>query len=627
EGGARDAREQPTRWIREPFAWEDEIALARAEEGRCEPAPGVELRWLRRETHAGNEPALLLSFFLTNRRAPTRPRDEAYLFQPVIEVESEALVGRPDPRRPRFDDLDGRINALHYRDVVEWAVGHGIAAEPVFDPDGRVRRVRTSWMPAVEVERVVPRTEIRGTFSAEQLGALEQSAVREALAPLAEDYRHWLREQRERIAALPEEHRETAALLVEAGERAAARIAAGIERLAGDATALEAFRVANRAVDAAARRRRAIDAAARRRRAIDEKRDPAAVPGLVWRPFQLAFWLLNLEGLCDPRAEDRETVDLLFFPTGGGKTEAYLALAAFAMVHRRLVHGEPGGLGLSVLMRYTLRLLTLDQLLRAAGVVCALELERQRDPSRLGRWPFEIGLWVGRAATPNRLGGPRDNDPATAYRRVQDHLNDKTKQLPVPIDSCPWCGTAFSKQSFLLGRYELANGAQRFVCDRHTIEDLRLRCPNPACAFDGASGYLPILTVDDAIYARLPAFVIATVDKLAALPWEKRTGALFGRVGRFDPRSGFTPPPRPGEEGLLAPPDLVIQDELHLVSGPLGTMVGLFETALEAVASRTREGAVIRPKIVASTATVQRAAEQVKKLYGRARTELFPPPG
>lgn len=615
--GEAEAAEGEQAWERVPFVWEGELELV-GEEGTISPSPGVELRWLCRPTSCGDQPARLLSLFLTNRQQPSHPRDLAYLFQPVIEVESDALLGRPDPRRPPEEDLDARINALHYRDVVEWAVGHGIAAEPVCAPDRGVRRVRTSWMPKVEVARVVPRADLPGEFVAERLGALAREKVEEALVPLARAYRNWLAEQRERIVTLPEEHRATAQRLVEAGERAAARIEAGIARLVRDAEALEAFQVANRAVDTAARRRRAIES----------KRDPAQEPGLVWRPFQLAFWLLNLEGLCDPHSGDRETVDLLFFPTGGGKTEAYLALAAFAMVYRRLRWGEPRGLGLSVLMRYTLRLLTLDQLLRAAAVVCALELERQANPTLLGRWPFEIGLWVGRAATPNRLGEPGDKDTTTAWFRVKRYVNDQTKQLPVPIASCPWCGTAFGKESFLFGRYELENDVQRFVIDQKgKPEDLRLRCTNPSCAFDGAAGYLPILTVDDPIYRRLPAFVIATVDKLAALPWEQRTGALFGRVGRFDPRAGFTPPAIEGQEGLVAPPDLVIQDELHLVSGPLGTMVGLYETALEVIASRREGEGMIRPKLVASTATVQRAAEQVRKLYGRARTELFPPPG
>lgn len=606
----------PSVWRRRPVTWELELPLG-GEGGSLRPAEGVELRWLVRRVPQGEGGALLLTLFLTNRRAETRPRDPAFLFQPRIEVESDALVGRTDARVGRADDLESRIAALHYREVREWAVGHGIGAEPVVEPDGSVRRVRTTWMPRTEVARVEARGEVPGERAAERLGRLEAGEVEAALGPLARAYRAWIEEQRRAIATLPEAHRATAEELVAGAERAAERIEAGIARLARDPKALLAFRVANRAIDAAARRRRAQEGGG----------DPAAQPGLVWRPFQLAFILLNLEGLVDPTAEEREIVDLLFFPTGGGKTEAYLGLAAFAMVHRRLVRGEPEGLGLSVLMRYTLRLLTLDQLLRASAVVCALELERRADPETLGGWPFEIGLWVGRAATPNRLGGPGDRDETTAYRRVLAYQNDHRRELPVPIDCCPWCGTAFDRHGFLLGRYRRENGAVRFEPSRKTIEDLRLRCVNPACAFDGSEGYLPILTVDESIYRRLPAFLIATVDKFASLPWEGRTSALFGRVGGFDPVRGFEPPPCPGEEGLVAPPDLVIQDELHLVSGPLGTMVGLYETALEAIASRTVVGRTIRPKLVASTATVQRAAEQVKKLYGRARTELFPPPG
>src|SRR5206468_10994393 len=154
---------------------------------------------------------------------------------------------------------------------------------------------------------------------------------------------------------------------------AAQRIERGIAVLAHDADALDAFRMANRAVAHALRKRLKVE-----------------MPR--WRTFQLAFLLLNLPGLADHRDPNRETVDLLFFPTGGGKTEAYLGLAAFAMVLRRLRHPGLASAGVSVLMRYTLRLLTLDQLSRAATLMCALELERERAPARLGPWPVELGL-------------------------------------------------------------------------------------------------------------------------------------------------------------------------------------------------------------------------------------------
>ncbi len=568
-------------------------------------ADGLCLEVVGRETELpngeGGQSARSLTLFLVNDRHPRRPLDLGYAFQAVITVESEHLIGRHDATGIDAEDYDARVADLHYADVAEWAVGHGVGIERLPDgPDG-VLRVRTTWLPQARVERVVPETGIAAELRMQELGQLETPNVRSALLPLTEDYGRWIGEQEEKLVALSGRRLETARQLLEEAERARRRIEAGIELLARDGRALEAFRIANRAVFEAASRRRARESG----RSVE-----------AWRPFQLAFLLLNLPALADPSHSERETVDLLFFPTGGGKTEAYLGLAAFAMVHRRLLHGEPRGLGLSVLMRYTLRLLTLDQLSRAAGVVCALELERRRDPEKLGRWPFEIGLWVGRAATPNRMGGPGDQDENCAYHRLM-RFKKKGGEPPVPLDSCPWCGTPFDSQfSFQLVR------------DGSKPVDLRLRCVNGNCEFEGTESDLPILTVDESIYRRVPAFLVATVDKFAALPWTGETSTLFGRVADFDPKKGADPlPPKSDAEAVFAAPDLVIQDELHLISGPLGTMVGLFETAIDALASREADGRRIRPKIVASTATVRRAEDQVRRLFARRRTALFPPPG
>ena len=271
--------------------------------------------------------------------------------------------------------------------------------------------------------------------------------------------------------------------------------------LAADEDALDSFRVANRAVARALRQRLDIE-------------EPS------WRPFQLAFILLNLPGLIDPADKDRETVDLLFFPTGGGKTEAYLGLAAFAMVLRRLRHPDAqgrAGAGVSVIMRYTLRLLTLDQLARASGLVCALELERTEAEGRYGDWPFEIGLWVGKAATPNLLGKKGDGRSDSARTKVRQYKADpRGKPSPVPLESCPWCGEPFGPDSFAL----LPNDDQP--------RELRIVCMNFECEFSGDRA-LPILAVDEPIYRRLPAFLIATVDKFASLPWMGPSGGLLRR--------------------------------------------------------------------------------------------------
>ena len=316
-------------------------------------------------------------------------------------------------------------------------------------------------------------------------------------------------------------------------------------------------------------------------------------------------------------------MDLLFFPTGGGKTEAYLGLAAFTMVLRRLRNpgdGGRAGAGVSVIMRYTLRLLTLDQLGRAAGLVCALELERLRDTARLGAWPFEIGLWVGKAGTPNHLGAKGDGRSDSARSKVSQYKsNPAGKPSPIPLESCPWCGEDFIPESFTL------------LPDSDHPTDLRITCTSWQCDFSGDRP-LPIVAVDEPLYRRLPAFLIATVDKFASLPWVGDSGALLGGADRYD-ANGFygAAAPRRGDRLArpLPPPDLVIQDELHLISGPLGTMAGLYETVIEALCAREREndGRRLKPKIVASTATVRHARDQIQALFARPATQVFPPPG
>jgi hypothetical protein len=327
---------------------------------------------------------------------------------------------------------------------------------------------------------------------------------------------------------------------------------------------------------------------------------------------------MNLRGVVSPEHADRELVDLLFFPTGGGKTEAYLGLAAFTLVLRRLRNPGLASAGVSVLMRYTLRLLTLDQLGRAATLVCALELERQADVEKLGPWPFEIGLWVGQAATPNRMGQKGDNNPHSARARVIAYKNDDRKPSPIPIENCPWCGEKFSKNSFSL----LPS------IDHPT--DLRVICTTrKPCAFKGTNP-LPIVAVDEPIYRRLPCFLIATVDKFANLPWVGETGALLGRVERHD-KGASTAPASP----VWVPPCRSRSSRRTSSSRTSSTSSAARSARWWAStrppstpsASAATAGRIIRPKIVASTATVRRAEAQIRALFGRRGVEVFPPPG
>ena len=549
-----------------------------------------------------------VSVFLVNGRAPDDDNpDRAYAFQAEIEVRGrQTFVPRPDPRGVQASAWDDRVADLHYADTPEYATGHGVSAG--WDVvEGACRTLRTAWVPRADVEETKTARVPGAVLSMDALGALpDAQTAREALRPLVEQYRSWIELRRVEIETLPDARRETAQELLRLAGVAADRMERGITTLASGADALDAFRVANRAVARALRQRLGGQF---------RSRPPA------WRAFQLAFILLNIPGLADPGDPDRETVDLLFFPTGGGKTEAYLGLAALAMVLRRLRNpGQDGlqGAGVSVIMRYTLRLLTLDQLARASGLVCALELERAADVERYGEWPFEIGLWVGKAATPNFMGRKGDNRSDSARARTRQYKADPgSKPSPVPLESCPWCGTRFAADSFALWPND----------DRP--EELRITCTNLECDFNGDRP-LPVLAVDEPIYRRLPAFLIATVDKFASLPWEARTGVLLGGADRHD-KSGFhgAAEPRAGKllERPLLPPDLVIQDELHLISGPLGTMVGLYESVIDALCVRAAGDRSVRPKIVASTATARQARDQIQALFARRVTHVFPPPG
>jgi hypothetical protein len=611
-------------WQRQPQQVSLEISIPAQQKNKCQPIPhsgGLELALSVQPVtaHALLPPGTrAVSLFLVNQRRPAEDakRDEAYVFQAQLSITSTIpFIPRPDMRGQNIKDEDERIADLQYRADVEYAVGHNISAMALLD-QVQCYQIQTTWMPSADVEKVVA-ADIPGiNLEMAALGnATDGAAIRQMVGGIVTEYSTWIVQQQAQSPTSPPQRAEVAKDLLHRAAKVNERIQAGLQAL-DDPKVLAAFKIANRAIE------RAI-----RQRSIHGKEGalPEAIKPPKWRPFQLAFLLMNMAGIVQPTHPDREVVDLLFFPTGGGKTEAYLGLAAFTLVLRRLNNPGLQSAGLSVLMRYTLRLLTLDQLSRAATLICALELERQQDVEKLGKWPFEIGLWVGQSATPNKMGKKGDNNPDTARARTIKYQNQSSKDCPIPLDECPWCGTRFNSSSFQL----LPKSDQP--------KDLRITCANikkrpdgqPVCVFRRDQS-LPIIAVDEPIYRRLPCFLIATVDKFANLPWVGETGALFGRVSHFD-TDGFYGPTSLGQGQPLAdrlpPPDLIIQDELHLISGPLGTMVGLYETALETLASIEQEGQTIRPKIIASTATVRRATSQIRALFGREFVEVFPPPG
>lgn len=347
-----------------------------------------------------------------------------------------------------------------------------------------------------------------------------------------------------------------------------------------------------------------------------------------WRPFQIAFILMNLSGIVNPLDDDREIVDLLYFPTGGGKTEAYLGLMAFVIAHRRLTardsdeYNHDGGV--TAILRYTLRLLTTQQRDRITKMVVAAELIRQKEYPKYGQAPISIGFWVGGKVTPNKfkelVEDPSNPEEAQHARRLV------FKQLP----ACPFCGKPLTEKEFYIDP------------PRKTIS---IYCADRDCMFykyKPQKMAIPVLLVDEEIYAKCPTILLSTVDKFAALPWGAETNALFGRVDRLCSRDGYV---SIGEDHAkhvktaelpastltsikpFLPPELIIQDELHLITGPLGTIYGAYETIIEDMCTYQIGENTIRPKYVVSTATIKNASEQTRCLYARKNTVQFPPSG
>lgn len=580
------------------------------------PVPGsrgLALQGELRETDIDGMPkgARVLSLFLVNDRTVLElDRDLNYVFQVKLALTfAGGFLSRPNRRGESSESDDMQVLALLFRDHVEWAVGHNTSvASPAVEPDGKVRRLETTQLPTYEVRPTGHREIGSITTAMDVLATMNGPALKNALGPLAEEYADWIDEQeRTDVRDALEDVKKQ---LVQKARLVKQRILAGLALLASDTQVLKAFQYANKAMHVAAIQR---DRAERTGRYKDGK-EPA------WRPFQLAFLLMNLAAVADPTHPERRVADLIYFPTGGGKTEAYLGLIAFTLVLRRLrgVGSPDEGRGVAVLLRYTLRLLTLDQLGRAATLICALEEMRRKKPTELGNARFTVGLWVGSSATANNL--------KDVHKLLHDFTHGKV-QSPFPLATCPWCGADIQ-----VGNIKLVDEAGKPT--KSKFARCAVYCAEDGCRYtekkvEGLG--IPVVFVDEQIYHEVPSFLVATVDKFAMMPWLGDAGLLFGRATHLDDRRAYgvlddVPKDAKKLPAGLAPPDLIVQDELHLISGPLGTMVGLYEAAIDYLSERDVGGARCGPKVVCSTATLRRAREQIQALYGRSMC-LFPPRG
>ena len=506
----------------------------------------------------------------------------------------------PYPSRPDEElDSEERSLELLYRHRPTFAVGHGCAADWTDDGSGHIVEVCSESLPVFCQHPIIARESLAGAnLSMLGLALADEAGVVEPCRRLASAYEDWIHSQRAEAASsdLSIDLQRTAGEHLDRCHESLARMRRGISLLENDSEVRTAFQWMNQAM-VQQRAHYALSAEKEKRRTWIQGQDgpiperPFVEPeyplSVAWRPFQLAFILMNLVAFADPADAERDLVDVIWFPTGGGKTEAYLGLAAWSMLYRRMKNPADGGV--AVLMRYTLRLLTAQQFQRASSLICALELRRRSAPGRLGHEPFSIGLWVGGEVTPN--------SDADAVRKLSE-LDNGDGQNPFVVLACPWCGAEMGRRPY--GRSFRVFG---YASERNP-RTVRFRCEDQNCAFSDAHG-LPLEVVDERIYRRPPTMVIGTVDKFATLPWNPEARRLFGLdVG-------------------VSPPDLIIQDELHLISGPLGSMVGHYETIIDELCTRHDDGTAMRPKIVASTATISRANEQVMALYAR-EARLFP---
>lgn len=545
--------------------------------------------------------------------------NELAFFGVNIDIASNDIIPYRDEVRANNDDIEANRLQYLYRSIEDFAIGHLCSANWYKDESGMMH-VCSDLMPSVETPDVEPepRDKSKQSYSEKDnkylpkkyvednqylqfkwlsvLSSNDDSTIVKGLLDFAESYHTW-------ILQMNANGNEVGIENIDRCEKDYERIKKNINEFLTNSDKIKVFRLMNTAMFMQLWHSKSINQEQVRNDKEElsydyyksKALDTTIFPGVVaaWRPFQLAFILLNLDGVFqskdDPNWEKRnELVDLVWFPTGGGKTESYLGIIALVALNRRLLHKNGAGNGVAAIMRYTLRLLTTQQFQRALRLILAIEQIRKWGKYELGDKEFSIGLFVGESSLPNH------------YKNLSEEIRKNWVSDgghgQIPLDRCPWCGS-------LLREKEVATDHYYFGCS------------NKQCSY-GKRNYLPVRLCDDHVYEEPPTLLFGTVDKFAQLARRvnvKETSA--------DSRRLF------GNGTGCIPPDLIIQDELHLLLGPLGSAVSLFEAAIDQLCSYKRsDGLTIRPKIISSTATTRNTSLQVRALYDRD-VSIFPKNG
>ncbi|RDV35217.1 DISARM system helicase DrmA [Lysinibacillus capsici] len=523
-------------------------------------------------------------------------RENQYPEQDEVMFQSALKVHIPTKNLAKFTSKADQYNVqneLLYREKEELAIGHGVGVD--WETVGNITTIYSTWMPRYELPNVDHYKLENQSFKMKELSEYPVDILKENLSSIPAAYKLWLNQELQIVNELPAYLKAEAQQNVQKVKDIIQRLEEGISLVTESNNSLcyLAFQFANRAMLL----QRAQSGVAQTYRSTGERVKP--VLDGEWRLFQLIFLLMNIAGASDEQHRDREIVDLIWFPTGGGKTEAYLGVAAYVMAYRRLL--APNQVdkyaGVTVFMRYTLRLLTTQQFQRAAALICAAEMLRKPNANLFGAEPFSIGLWIGQDSSPNRF-----EDAMEKLEQLREGKEVKSGN-PIQLMHCPWCGSELGHE-----QYQIDKKSQKIYCS------------NNACTFKHG---IPVYTIDEAIYKKLPTLLIGTVDKIAQLPWKQNMHELFGNKNVYHRELGFeyseSTPRGYSRIDRLKPPELIIQDELHLISGPLGSLTGLYEVAIDLLTRHNGKPA----KVIASTATISGADEQIRALYGR-KMQQFP---